>query len=104
LYITILIFQGKAFHNIRKGLGLSVLALISVMVGVTVFRAPMHGLHFKKPTTTIETITNTLLKSRWISSNDTVLKVNKPQLQHNHRNRNVRQRLSSPTYQPPRRL
>ncbi|RHN68956.1 putative leucine-rich repeat domain, L domain-containing protein [Medicago truncatula] len=95
---------GKIFHNIRKGLGLSVLALISVMVGVTVFRSPMHDLRFKKPTTTIETITNTILKSHWISSNDIVLKVNTLQLQHIHRNRNVRQRLPCPTYQPPRRL
>lgn len=95
---------GNMLRNIRQGLGVSVLALISMMVGATIFHSPVNDLRFKKSVAINETVTNKLLKSHWISSNDSVLKVNTPQLHDNPRNRKVSQRLSFPIYQPPRRL
>ncbi|KAI5406817.1 hypothetical protein KIW84_053186 [Lathyrus oleraceus] len=95
---------GKMFHTIKQGLGLSVLALISMMVGARIFLSPTHGLRFKKSTTTIETVSNKLLKSHWITSNDIVLKVNATQFQRGPCNRNVSPRFSFQPYHPPRRL
>jgi hypothetical protein len=86
------------FHNFRQALGLSVLALVSMMIGATIIHSPMHDLRFKKSMSTNEIITNK------ISSHNIVLKVNTPQLQRSPRKRNVSQRLPFPVYQPPRRL
>ncbi|KAL5076220.1 hypothetical protein RYX36_015204 [Vicia faba] len=86
---------GKMFQNIRQGLCLSMLILMSMMVAATVFPLPVQGFGFKKHTTTI-VVQNKPFKSHWVSRK-TVLKVNSsPRL-------NVSQRLSFPLYQLPRR-
>ncbi|CAI8597805.1 unnamed protein product [Vicia faba] len=86
---------GKMFQNIRQGLCLSMLILMSMMVAATVFPLPVQGFGFKKHTTT-NVVQNKPFKSHWVSRK-TVLKVNSsPRL-------NVSQRLSFPLYQLPRR-
>ncbi|KAI5406819.1 hypothetical protein KIW84_053187, partial [Lathyrus oleraceus] len=69
----------KMFQNIRQGLGLSMLILMSMMVAATLFPLPVQGFGFKKHTTTNE-VQNKPFKSHRVSRK-TVLKVNTPQLQ-----------------------
>lgn len=88
------------FQNIRQGLGLSMLILMSMMVAATVFPPPVQGFGFKKHTATNE-VQNKPFRSHRISRK-TVLKVITPQLQSSHR-LNVRQRLSFSIYQLPTR-
>jgi len=89
------------FHNIRQGLGLSMLILMSMMAAATIFPSPVQGFGFEKQTTTNELHIKPLKSHRL--SHKTVLKVNTPQLQRSY-SINVSQRMSFPLYyQFPRR-
>jgi hypothetical protein len=68
------------FQNIRQGLGLSMLILMSMMVAATIFPSPVQGFGFEKQTTTNEFQTKPLKSHRL--SHKIVLKVKTPQLQH----------------------
>ncbi|XP_061338269.1 TMV resistance protein N-like [Gastrolobium bilobum] len=87
---------GKMFHHIRQGVGLSALALMSMMIGATLYLSPKQGFKLHSPT---NEATTKLLKSRYGIG----IKVNKPQFLRKH-NTNASQRLSFSAHQPPRRL
>ncbi|CAI8597808.1 unnamed protein product [Vicia faba] len=66
-------FLGKMFQNIRQGIGLSILILMSMMVAATLFPLPVQGFCFKKHTTTNE-LQSKPFKSHRVS-HKTVLKI-----------------------------